>query len=212
MNRYEDDARREIEQKETFRRWIQARVDTIHSRVSAADILSRYSVKLRYGGQKPEQMFCPFHGNKRTMAARYHPKDVRNTDHVWCFVCCDKGPWDCIELFRRFENLTGDRFSAVLRHLERAYGIIPPDTPPVVDDEPDDSERIEIEAQFDTCDFRLRNARNAFEMKSYLTVGSIIDRLHWAYENGKVEAPTVRDTLRRVLDKIGVKVRACPGD
>jgi hypothetical protein len=210
MATYRDDAQRDHDREKIFRDWMQARIETIHQRVSASDVLSRYGTKLRYSGGRPEQMFCPFHGNTRTPAARYHPRDVRSPDHVWCFVCNER--WDCIALFKKFENLTSEKFSAVLRGLERAYGIMPPESPPVLDDEPDDHERQEIDELFETCDFRLKKARKAFEMKSFFTVGSILDRLRWQFDNGTVLAPTARATLRKVLDKIGEKVRACPAD
>ncbi len=207
---YRDDAQRDFDREKIFRDWMEARVQAVHQRVSASDVLSRYGVKLRYSGGRAEQMFCPFHGNTRTPAARYHPSDPRSPDHVWCFVCNER--WDCIALYRKFENLGNDKFSAVLRSLERAYGIMPPESPPVLDDEPDDHERAEVEMEFAVAESRLMRARKAFDMKGYLTVGSILDRLRWQFDNGKVLAPTVRATLHRVLDKIGEKVRACPAD
>ncbi len=210
MANYRDDAERELEREKVFRQWINARIEAVHQRVTAADVLGRYGVQLRYGGSRAEQMYCPFHGNTRTEAARYHPADTRSPDHVWCFVC-NEG-WDCITLFKKFENLQADKFSAVLRRLERAYGIMPPEAPPVMEDEPDDHEREDVEREFQIADARLRRARKAFDMKGYLTVGSILDRLWWQFENGKVLAPTATATLRRVLDKIGEKVRACPED
>jgi hypothetical protein len=208
---YFDDAQREHDQESIFRRWIQVRIETLHQRVNAADVLSRYGVKLRYDGSRSEQMMCPFHGNTNTPAARYHPADNKSHDHVWCFVCNKN--WDAIELYREFENLgTEAKFSAVLRGLERAYGITPPETPPVVADEPDDHEQAEIEGLLDTCDFRLKKGRNAFDMRGYLTLGSIIDRLRWQFDNGKTLVPSARLTIEKVLAKIGEKVRACPGD
>jgi hypothetical protein len=210
MANYKDDAQREHDQSKIFRDWIQTRIETVHQRVSASDVLSRYGVKLRYSGGRAEQMFCPFHGNKRTPAARYHPRDTRKPDHVWCFVCNEQ--WDCINLYKKFENLTSEKFSQVLRGLERAYGITPPETPSVHEDEPDDLERADVDMAFAVAEARLKGARKAFDMNAYLTVGSILDRLRWQFENGKVLAPTVRQTLQRVLDKIGAKARACPED
>lgn len=205
MANYHDDAQREIEREKIFRDWITARVDTIHHNVSAYDILTRYGVKLRYGGGRPEQMFCPFHGNTRTPAARYHPKDMRSPDHVWCFVCNQR--WDCIGLFRNFENRTGDKFSVVLRALERQYGIVPPESPPLVEHEPEDHERIEVEERFSLAEFRLKEAREAFDMRGYLILGSILDRLRWQFENGKMLSPSVIATLKKVVEKIGEKER-----
>lgn len=210
MANYRDEAQRDHDREKIWRDWMTARVEAIHQRISASDVLSRYGVKLRYSGGRPEQMFCPFHGNSRTPAARYHPRDPRSPDHVWCFVCNER--WDCIALFRKFENLTGDKFSVALRALERAYGIVLPETPPVLDDEPDDHERQEIDEMLVICEQSLKQYRKAFDMKAYFTVGSILDRLRWQFENGKVLAPTARTTLRKVLDKIKAKAIACPAD
>lgn len=211
MANYRDDAQRDFDREKIFREWQVKRIESIHQRVSASDVLARYGVKLRYSGGRDEQMFCPFHGNTRTMAAKYHVRDVRSTDHVFCFVCNER-PWDCIALYRKFENLSGDKFSAVLRSMERAYGIAPPENPGVLDDEPDDHERVEIENEFAVAEARLRRARKAFDLRGYLTVGSILDRLRWQFDNGHALAPTVHTTIVRVLDKIGEKVRACPAD
>lgn len=210
MAGYHQDAQREQEREKIFREWMTTRVDTIHSRVSASDVLERYGVKLRYSGGRAEQMFCPFHGNTRTPAARYHPRDPRSPDHVWCFVCNER--WDCIALFRKFENQTSEKFSAVLRGLERAYGIVIPESPPVLDNEPEDHERQEIEEMFAVCERSLRAYKRAFDMNGYLMVGSILDRLRWQFDNGKVLTPSARTVLHRVLAKIKAKAIVCPGD
>lgn len=210
MAGYREEAQASFDRDRNFRDWYDARIAAVHDHVSAYDVLNRYGVKLRYGGGRGEQMFCPFHGNTKTMAAKYHPKDVRSPDHVWCFVCNER--WDCIKLFQKFENLTADKFTVVLRSLERAYGIIPPERPPSSSDEPDDHETEEIDVEFAVAESRLKYARKAFDMKGYLTVGSILDRLRWQFENQKVLPSTVHVTLVKVLDKIGQKARSCPED
>jgi hypothetical protein len=208
---YLDEAKREVEQSEVFQRWLTSRIETVHDRITAADVLSRYGVKLQYDGNRAEQVFCPFHGNTRTQAARYHPADAKSPDHVWCFVCNKR--WDCIGLYREFEALgEGAKFSAVLRGLERAYGILPPEVPSVIEDEPDRHELDKIEEDFAACEMRLKNGRKAFDMKGYLTVGSILDRLRWQFTNEKIKLPALRQQISLVKDKIGEKVRACPDD
>jgi hypothetical protein len=209
-NRYEDEARREIEQQEGFRRWIAERILVIHATATAADVLRRNGVKLRYSGQRPEQMFCPFHGNSKSMAARFHPADARKPDHVWCFVCNEQ--WDAISLFKKFENYEG-KFSGLLRHIERDYGITPPEAPTLVmDDEPDQHELLEVTDLLNVCERRLKTTRRAFEMKGYLVCGSVLDRVSHGIDAGTLPLPTARETLRRLLDKIGEKGRSCPAD
>jgi hypothetical protein len=206
--RFEEDARREIEQQEHFRRWIAERVQTIHATVSAADVLQRHGVKLRYRGQRAEQMFCPFHGNTRTMAARFHPSDARKPDHVWCYVC--QKQWDSIALTKQFEGYEGG-FSGLLRLIERDYGITPPEAPSVVYDEgPDQGDLLEVISTIDICERRLLGARSAFDMRSYLLLGSVLDKVVHGVDNQTLPLPRARDVLRNVLDKIGDRVRTCP--
>ncbi len=206
-SKYEEQARREIEQQVGFRQWLSDRVAVIHRTASVADMLQKYGVSLRYGGNRPEQMFCPFHGNSRTMAAKYHPKDAHKPDHIWCFVCQEQ--WDVITLWKKFEDFRG-KFSAALRHIEVIYGITPPEGPTADAEEKDESEQIEIETLFDVCERRLRAAKRAFDMRGYLAVGAILDKLSYRIEKGTVTHTVAKDVLKQVLDKIGVKERACP--
>lgn len=207
-NRFLEGARHEIEQQEGFRRWMAERIATIHASVSASDVLSRNGVKLRYSGKRPEQIFCPFHGNTRTPAARYHPADARQADHVWCFVCNQR--WDVIALFKKYAGYEG-KFSGLLRMIERDYGITPPEAPTLVPGmDTTDSELDEVLALVEVCERRLRNTRKAFQMRSYLILGAVLDKVTYGINNGSVSMKNARETLQQVLDKIGEKERACP--
>jgi hypothetical protein len=206
--RYEEEARREIEQQEGFRRWIADRITVIHATVTASDILQRNGVKLRYGGQRAEQIFCPFHGNSKTPAGRYHPADARKPDHVWCFVCNQQ--WDAITLFKKYAEYTG-KFSGLLRMIERDYNITPPEMPTTVpDDEPAEQELAEVLALLDTCERCLKRGQRAFDLRGYLILGSVLDKLSFGIDAGTLPMPKARETMRRVLDKISEKVLACP--
>ena len=78
--------------------------------------------------------------------------------------------------------------------------------------QPDTRELDKIEKDFAACEMRLKEDRKAFDMKGYLTVGSILDRLRWQFTNEKIKLPAVRQQIEKVLSKIGEKVRACPDD
>ncbi len=207
MSKYEDQARREIDQQLGFRQWLADRVVVIHRTVSAVDMLRRYGVTLRYDGNRPEQMFCPFHGNSRTMAAKYHPTTPGKPDHIWCFVCQEQ--WDAITLWKKFEDFNG-KFSALLRHIEVAYGITPPEGPSAGAEEKDETERLEVEKLFEVCERRLKMTKRAFDMRGYVAVGAILDKLVHRLEKGSISYVDTKTVLMQVLDKIGAKERSCP--
>lgn len=210
MSSFEDLARSEIELQEGFRQWIADRIEVIHQTTTAAEVLRRNGVRLRYDGQRPEQMFCPFHGNSKSMAARFHPSDARRSDHVWCFVCNEQ--WDCITLFKKFASYEG-KFSGLLRLMERDYGIIPPEIPEISFGKEVAREELDQVAQMlGVCERRLFGARGAFAMRGFLALGSILDRVTYGINAGTVSLPKARETLQTVLTKIGEKGSACLGD
>lgn len=204
-SRFEEAARQESERSGAYRRWMRARIEGIHAVLSAADVLQRNGVRLRYGGQRPEQISCPFHGKDNHPSARYHPQEGDSRAAVWCFVCNER--WDAIGLWKRFTAFEGS-FGSLLRTIESAYGIEVPETPP-------EASRAEVEDEeltqlFEVCEKRLRQAKRVFTLKGYITVSSVLDKLYHRLEQGTLFVPEAKATLYRVLDKIGEKERACP--
>ena len=206
MSRFEDEARKEIEQSDGYTRWMRARVDALHHRVSAGDVLRENGVNLRYGGARPEQISCPFHGQDVNPSARYHPEEGRSKAGIWCFVCNKR--WDAIGLWKQFRGFEGS-FGSLLRSMERAYGLEPPEAPPesVAEEAEDD---VELAQLFEVCERRLRGAKRAFTMEGYLTLCSILERLYFRVEKGGIKLTAAKAILRKALDKIGAKERECP--
>lgn len=204
---YQGEAFQEHEAREASRRWIQARVEAIRKSVSAHDILRRNGIKLRYNEDREEQFSCPFHGVDTHPSARVYPETVRGPSHVWCFVCHQN--WDAIALWKKFGG-GESKFTRVLAEIERAFGITPPERPPTPAEMADyvDPEVVQTEMMFDVCERRLRSAKVSFDMKGHLTVGSILDRVRYQFEHGKVSVEKTKTILQQVLDKIGAKVRA----
>ena len=198
---------RSFDIQDTFKQWLADRIAVIHEHATAADVLQRNGVKLRYNGQRPESILCPFHGNTKSMAARFHPADARKPDHVWCFVCNEQ--WDAISLTKKFENYQG-KFSGLLRIVERDYGIVPPETPTEAAEQQDQSEQLEVIQLFEICERRLKGARQSFELRSYLLLGSVLDRTQHAVTAGTMSLSRAKVTLRQVLDKIAERVRSSP--
>lgn len=206
---YQKEARSEVDRNDAMRRWVTARIDQIHAQVTAHDVLRRNGVNLKQGGsQREEQFSCPFHGKDNKPSARVYPSSARGPSHVWCYVCQEKG-WDCITLWKKFSGFEG-RFTALLAQIERDFGLAIPEAPPAGYEEPDD-EPDELPGLFEICERRLRGAKAAFDMKGYLTVGSVLDKLYTALESGQMPREQAKAQLQKVLDKIGEKERACPG-
>lgn len=201
-----NDAVREADAREAMRRWVRARVEAIRNRITAHDVLRRNGVQLRYGGDREEQISCPFHGIDRKPSARVYTETARSPSHVWCFVC--QQHWDCIGLWKKF---TGEeKFTRALAEMEKAYGILPPERPPTPAEMEDyeDPEVAECERLFATCESLLINSRPAFDMKGYLMIGSILDRTRYYFEQTSFSTEKTKTILQQVLTKITEKERA----
>ena len=203
---FQDEARKESVHSEAIKQWVQMRIKTLHERVTAHDVLRRYDVKLQYNSDRSEQIACPFHGEDKNPSARVYPETNEGPSHVWCYVCRES--WDCIKLWKKFTAFEG-RFTALLRDLERNFGITPPETPEGTFFERDENAE-EIKNLFEVCERRLAGARRAFDMKGYLTIGSILDRAWFNYNKRILVPDEAKILLRRVLDKVGEKERSCP--
>jgi hypothetical protein len=203
---YKEETERERDARDAIKRWIQARVEAIRKAVSAHDVLRRNGIKLRHSTDREEQFSCPFHGIDRHPSARIYPESTKGPSHVWCFTCHEN--WDCIALWKKFSG-SEVRFGQTLAEIERAFGLIPPERPPSAAEmaETEDPEAIEVELLFGACEDRLRWGKSAFDLRSHLVLGSILDRARYQFEGGRLSAPKVKALLQQVLDKIGAKVR-----
>ena len=204
-SRFEEEARREVGRSDAYRRWMRARIDGIHASLTAADVLQANRVRLRYGGQRPEQLPCPFHGRDNHPSARYHPEGHTKAA-VWCYVCNER--WDAIGLWKKFHGFEGS-FGSLLRSIERAYGIEIPEAPPEAAQE-ESKEDAELQQLIQVCERRLRQAKRAFTLESFLRVSAILEKLYHRLDHGGIFVPEAKAVLSRVLDKIGEKERLCP--
>lgn len=191
--------------------WIKERTAAIREAVRVADVLSENGVPLRYGGSRSEQIFCPFHPNSKSMAAKYHADG--DDDHgagVYCFVCQKR--WDVVGVWREFQGMQAAKFTAVLRAMERAYNLCPPEIPSMegyeVWDKPGEEEEARLTALLAACERRLVVGRESFDRKGYLTLGVVLDRLRARMNAGTTSPAEAKAALERVLRKIGEKCRA----
>lgn len=116
--------------------WLHRRLEAVQKKYSAYQCLHEHG----HGEELVDEetaisIFCPFHPNTKTPAARYYPSDGNTTSHVHCWGSCHAS-WDSINLFMKFKGVS---FMDALRTLERRYNIHieqRPDGPPI--EEPKD--------------------------------------------------------------------------
>ena len=201
-----DEARRSA-----YHEWYQLRVENIRSHVSAADVLARNGVTLRKHGLQAEQISCPFHGKDNRPSAKYFPEEAGGRSHVWCFVCREN--WDAIGLWKKFTG--SERFSDVLRQLEQAFGLTAPEPPTTRIRERAEVNPLADESRqlLNLCESRLREHRRAFEMRSHLRLGALLDHTRFYLDSGHIDHATAIARLKSILSRIREKVDAkAPAD
>jgi len=145
-----------------------------------------------------------------------YPADARSPSHAWCYVCQER--WDVIALWQKFNGT--EKFGQALIEIERTYHLETPEEPEGgyygggEEEEKKPEGGVSLE-DFDTfhgvCERRLREAKPAFDMLSFLRLGSVLDRVGARVTTERVSPVEGVRILRQVLDKIGEKVRSCPG-
>lgn len=194
---------RNVRNNELWQQWIAARIEEIHRRVSAHDVLERHGVKLRYQDRE-EQISCPFHGRDNRPSARIYPSNGDSPSSVWCFVCNER--WDCISLWKKLEQIEDQKFGAILRSIEEAYHIEVPERPSELK-EPSgpDPMVLEYEGKLEMCENRLQQCRSALDMMTYLRIGVVLDRIRYQVTKKIMTPQTALEGLTKVLDKIREK-------
>jgi len=208
---FQNEAFAETERSLALKQWFQDRIAKIHQAITAADVLARHGVSLKKHGGQEEQISCPFHGTDNRPSARYYPETSTKPSHVWCFVCREPH-WDAIGLWKKYSGDT-KKFSELLFHLEKAFGITPPEfhRAPSMEDAYDPA-REDVENLIRVCEHRLTQERDCFDMTSHLKLGSILDLIRAEVERGGLPLDQAKLRLSQVRDKIGQKIRATTTD
>lgn len=193
--------------KEAFAAWYNMRKSAIYERISAHDVLRLHGVKLQHHGERREQISCPFHGRDTDPSARVFPSTTRGPSAVWCFVCHQQ--WDCIKLWQKFRGLEG--VHRVLLDMEKHLGITAPPIPEGAinyDPEGGNSSKKEFDSLLKMCEQRLSSEKKSFELVGYLLLGSVLDKVLYQVTEGSLSYPEGIDVLRKVMVKIGQRVRS----
>jgi len=216
-SRHEKEAAKQDYAERARLAWMKMRVEGLHTKVSAYDVLRSNGVDLQQVSDAQEEQFsCPFHGEDRKPSARVYPESSRSPSHAWCFFCQER--WDAISLWRKFNGGEDKSFGQVISEMERAYGIATPDLPQdaIFDDRPNEEEgRLDsFESLLEVCERRLKEAEPAYrqleDMLGYLQVGSVLDKLRYRVAQKTLKPGKGLEILQQVLTKVGAAERACP--
>jgi hypothetical protein len=202
------DYRQEYEEKERnelYILWVRQRAETLRNKVSAHDVLRHFGADLRSEGR--ESILCPFHGDT-SPSAKIYTAEGNSPSGVYCWVCRKR--WDIFGLWREYMGDPQMKFTTVLFGLERAFGLETPEAPdrnwPHTPCGPTDEEKVVYDL-LEVCEKRLLVAKPHFELKGYLTVGKLLDRLHYQMNSRLIDAEEAEKLARMILDKIGEKIR-----
>jgi len=199
------------------RAWYRQRIEALHTKVTAFDVLRSSGVDLKQSGDSaPEQFSCPFHGQDTRPSARVYPEDADSKSHAWCFVCQER--WDAISLWRKFNQLDDKPFGQALSSMERSYGL---ETPPIPSEaifdekvQQQDAMWEHFKALYEVCERRLCDSYPSFkyleDRTGYLKLGSALDKLRHRAKNRSLDAVQAEALLRKVLAKIREKESQCP--
>jgi hypothetical protein len=204
-------ALREHERKSAVYEWMKQRSQAVKQNVSAHDVLRHFGTSLKFGGSAHEEQFsCPFHGKDRKPSARVYPDGPRSSSHVWCFTC--QKNWDVFGLWREFAGHGEEvRFSQIIFELEKAFGVIPPEAPEMVnpqDTGPTEQEK-DIDRLFEVCENMLREAKPEYDGKTnFLLAGQLLDRLRYRHENRAIDLSELEKVLRTFIDRVAVRIKS----
>lgn len=171
--------------------WIKRRVVAVHERYTAFMCLMENGVTDVPDETTPTQLFCPFHHNVSTMAARYYPRSGGRPSYVRCFRC--KENWDGLNLFAKYKRM---RFMDALVAIERRFQIRVPRRP----DAPEFKELADrgsgyvsekwadVPYVLKLLEGKLVRLRDKCAMADYVKFCRVLD--HVAYDYDKVEKST----------------------
>jgi hypothetical protein len=205
----QQEASREFNRNPTYKLWVDQRVEVLLEMVSAHDVLRHFGVELKYSGDThEEQICCPFHGDSNP-SARLHPQEGSSRSGLYCFVCRKR--WDIFALWREFNSDSEMKFTAILRGLEKAFGITTPEAPDMsrepIQRGPTEEELVVLRL-LDACENRLRNNKSAFTLEGFLKVGKVLDQLHYQVNSRLISLDEAEGRCRQVLAKISEKIRS----
>ncbi len=191
--------------KTSVQEWIKKRVWEVHQRYSAYDCLSENGVTDIPDETTATQLFCPFHHNVQTMAARYYPRAGGRPAYLRCFRC--KENWDGLNLFKKFKNLS---FMDALTTLERRLQIKVPARP----DMPEFKELVDrgsgyvsdkwadVPEVLKILEKKLARLRDRCAMGDYVKFCRVLDHVTYDFDKLEQSTPDMVTVLLKVRTRM----------
>lgn len=185
--------------------WIRRRADAVRQRYTAFQCLHENGHgEMLVDEDTAVSVFCPFHTNVNTPAARYYPASGSRTDYVRCFRCHEN--WDSLNLYLKFKGLD---FMGAVRDLERRFGIR-------VERRPDESAAIEsprdrssdsyvseawgdVPRVLDMLERKLARVRGSSSLHDYVRFCRVLDAVRYDLDLNKGQQT---DPMVSVLGKL----------
>ena len=191
--------------KQLLRDWVRRRAAAVREKYGAYDALLELGVEGVVDDSTPVSVFCPFHPNKNTPAARYYPPSGRKHGYLRCFAC--KENWDSINLVAKAR---GKRFMDALLELERRYRIHVPKRPELPEFvEPADrgadyqSEQwADVPRVLIIMEGKLVRLRDRTGMPDYVRFCRVVDAVSYDFEKLGKSTPEMVAILRKLMGRM----------
>lgn len=178
--------------------WVERRVRAVESHYTAFMALQEIGVDM-IEEHTSQQVFCPFHDNKNTPAARYYSSSGRKPAHFWCFKCKDR--LGGIGVYAKSKNI---KFMDALSALEKRFKVkVPrrPESSPIAHIEKDSG--YESQAWADVPRFlgilekKLSRIRDKSGISEYVRLCRLIDAIEWDFNLiGKANADMIKAMMK----------------
>ncbi len=185
--------------------WIKRRVDAVNSKYSAFDALMEIGVDGLVDTETAVSVFCPFHVNTKTPAARYYPSSGSNQGSLFCFSC--RKQWGSINIIM---DKRGLRFMEALVELEKRFRIQIPRKPNVTtielpkskDTNYLSSDRLDVPKMLGVLEKKLIRIRDAVPLQDYVKFCRVLDNIAYDHEKFGVSTNDMVNTLHKLKEKM----------
>lgn len=191
--------------RQLLKEWVRRRAAAVREKYEAYDALLEIGVEGIVDPETPVSVFCPFHPNKNTPAARYYPPIGRKNGYLRCFT--EKENWDSINLYAKAR---GKRFMDALTELERRYRIHVPKRPeaPAYVEPVERGEKYESDKWSDVprvlaiVEGRLTRLRDRVEMQDFVRFCRVSDAVSYDFDKLGKSTPEMAAALRKLMQRM----------
>jgi len=187
--------------------WIKERIREVNNKYSTSAALSEIGVELS-NEENDESIFCPFHDNSQSPAARYYAKAGSELSHLYCFVC--KKRWYGFDVYLKKNR---NQFKECLEKLERRFHIQvkrPSESTKVeIRSERDQSaEWDNIDRLFTIIESKIKRASKKCTFQEFMSVCLESDVLEWNYKKNVQVKEVIIERAHILLKRIDVLLSA----